>query len=126
MSQGPIFAPISLGELFDKISILQLKVEFLQTQQHARNELLGLELVAESLQLNVDSSLLESLHAINRSLWSLEEEIRILEKHQSFGERFVQVARAIYLQNDQRAELKRAINTRYGSALIEEKSYWTP
>lgn len=125
MRQGPVFVPISLGELFDKISILELKIEFLQdqAQQHARQEMLGLTTVLEGLQLSIDPSLLDRLKASNRSLWALEEEIRALEKIQSFGEDFVQVARAIYLENDQRAVLKRTINLRYGSALIEEKSY---
>ena len=125
MSQRPILAPISLGELLDKITILELKNEFLQdqAQQHAKQELLGLADVVEGLRLSIDPALVGQLKAINRSLWALEDEIRGLEKLESFGARFVEVARAIYRQNDQRAALKRTINTRYGSALIEEKSY---
>lgn len=120
-----VLAPISLGELFDKISILELKTEFLreQAQQHAREELQALAAVLESLQLRIDPILLDQLKNINRSLWVLEEQIRSLEALQNFDDHFVQVARAIYSQNDQRAVLKRTINTRYGSALIEEKSY---
>jgi hypothetical protein len=120
-----VLVPISLGELFDKISILELKTEFIQdkAQQHARQELQGLTKILGGLQLTIDPSLVMRLKAINRSLWGLEEEIRALEKFQSFGERFVQVARAIYFNNDQRAVLKRTINTRYYSTLIEEKSY---
>ena len=125
MSKRPILAPISLGELLDKITILELKNEFLQDQarQHAKQELLVLAAVLEGLQITIDPALVEELRAINRSLWELEDEIRGLEKLQSFGPHFVQVARAIYLKNDQRAALKRDINLRYGSALIEEKSY---
>ena len=125
MSQGPILAPISLGELIDKITILELKAEFLQDQpqRNAKQELLGLFAVLEWLQISIEPVLVEQLKAINRSLWELEDEIRALEKLQSFGARFVEVARAIYRDNDQRAALKRVINTRYGSALIEEKSY---
>ena len=125
MSKRPILAPISLGELLDKITILELKNEFLQDQarQHAKQELLVLAAVLEGLQITLDPALVEELRAINRSLWELEDEIRGLEKLQSFGPHFVQVARAIYLKNDQRAALKRDINLRYGSALIEEKSY---
>jgi len=63
------------------------------------------------------------LKQANRTLWVLEEQIRNFESLQSFGDDFVQTARAIYLENDKRARLKRTINTRYGSALIEEKSY---
>lgn len=126
MSPGPILVPISLGELFDKISILELKSELLQEQarHHARQELLALSSVLDGLQLSIDPLLVDQLKVINRSLWALEEEIRALEKRQSFGDHFVQVARSIYRENDQRAVLKRTINTRYGSALIEEKSYW--
>jgi hypothetical protein len=125
VSQGPILAPISLGELIDKITILELKAEFLQDQpqRNAKQELLGLFAVLEWLQISIEPVLVEQLKAINRSLWELEDEIRALEKLQSFGARFVEVARAIYRDNDQRAALKRVINTRYGSALIEEKSY---
>jgi hypothetical protein len=125
VNQRPILAPISLGELLDKITILELKNEFLQdqAQQHAKQELLGLADVVEGLRLSIDPALVGQLKAINRSLWALEDEIRGLEKLESFGARFVEVARAIYGQNDQRAALKRTINTLYGSAVIEEKSY---
>jgi hypothetical protein len=125
VSQSSILAPISLGELIDKITILELKAEFLQdqAQRNAKQELLGLFAVYEGLQITIEPVLVEELKAINRSLWGLEDEIRALEKLQSFGARFVEVARAIYRDNDQRAALKRVINTRYGSALIEEKSY---
>jgi hypothetical protein len=123
--QGPILAPISLGELIDKITILELKVESLQdqAQRNAKQELLGLTAVLEALQFSIELDLVDQLKAINRSLWELEDEIRGLEELQSFDARFVHVARAIYRVNDQRAALKRVINTRYGSALIEEKSY---
>jgi hypothetical protein len=125
VNQSSILAPISLGELIDKITILELKAEFLQdqAQRNAKQELLGLFAVYEGLQITIEPVLVEELKAINRSLWGLEDEIRALEKLQSFGARFVEVARAIYRDNDQRAALKRVINTRYGSALIEEKSY---
>ena len=125
MSKPPILAPISLGELLDKITILELKSEFLQNQaqQYANQELLGLAAVLDCLEITIDPAFVEQLRAINRSLWELENEIRGLEKLQNFGTHFVQVARAIYLKNDQRAALKRDINLRYGSALIEEKSY---
>jgi hypothetical protein len=125
VSPGPILVPISLGELFDKISILELKSELLQghAKQHAQQELLALSSVLDGLQLSIDPLLVDQLMMINRTLWALEEEIRALEKRQSFGNYFVQVARSIYRENDQRAVLKRTINTRYGSTLIEEKSY---
>jgi hypothetical protein len=123
--QGPILAPISLGELIDKITILELKIESLQdqAQRNANQELLGLTAVLEALQFSSELDLVDQLKAINRSLWEIEDEIRGLEKLQSFKARFVYVARAIYRVNDQRASLKRVINTRHGSALIEEKSY---
>lgn len=125
MRPGPILVPISLGELFKKISIPELKSELLQghAQQHARQELLALSSVLDGLQLSIDPLLVDQLKVINRTLWALEEEIRALEKRQSFGDHFLQVARSIYRENDQLAVLKRTIHTRYGSALIEEKSY---
>ena len=120
-----ILVPISLGELVDKISILELKCEFLfeQAQFRVNLELLVLVNVLEALNLDIDPSLVMKLKQANRALWVLEEQIRHFEQLQTFGEDFVQTARAIYLENDKRARLKRTINIRYGSALIEEKSY---
>jgi len=120
-----ILVPISLGELVDKISILELKCELLleQAQRRVNLELLALVNVLEALNLDIDPSLVMELKQANRTLWVLEEQIRNFESLQSFGDDFVQTARAIYLENDKRARLKRTINTRYGSALIEEKSY---
>ena len=120
-----ILAPISLGELVDKITILQIKTQHLQGNalEHVQQELEALELTLNKLQLNIDPSLIQRLKKVNQDLWHIEDAIRDQERRKSFGENFVQLARSVYQQNDHRSAIKKEINTTYGSAFTEEKSY---
>ena len=120
-----ILAPISLGELIDKITILQIKTKHLQGKalDNVREELKALNTTLNNLQLNIDPKLIRRLEEVNQELWQIEDAIRDHEHQKSFGDDFIQLARSVYQQNDYRSEIKKEINTSYGSALVEEKSY---
>jgi len=120
-----ILAPISLGELVDKITILQIKSRQLAgaALENVKRELSVLERVLAGLELAVDPSLMQQLEAINANLWAIEDAIRDHERRRLFDDAFVQLARSVYRNNDERAAIKRQINDIYGSALVEEKSY---
>ena len=120
-----ILAPISLGELIDKITILQIKTQHLQgtALENVKKELKALETTLNDLQLNLDPTLIQRLKEVNQDLWKIEDDIREQERQKSFGETFIRLARSVYQQNDRRAAIKKEINSIYGSALVEEKSY---
>lgn len=121
----PILAPISLGELIDKITILDLKNERLQgaALANVQRERDALHQTLASLQRSVDPALVEALHHTNASLWEVEDQLRDHERQQDFGATFVALARSVYRLNDERASLKKRINLEAGSLLVEEKSY---
>jgi Family of unknown function (DUF6165) len=117
--------PISWGELIDKITILEIKVERLRApagRANAAHELtlLRAELVEPPAGL---AALREELAAVNRRLWDIEDDIRQKEASQVFDAGFVALARAVYHSNDDRSRIKRAINELLGSGIIEEKQY---
>ena len=120
-----IQAPISLGELIDKITILQIKTNHLQgaALKHVTTELNALECTLKNLNLNVDPKLIQQLKEVNQNLWNIEDDIREQERQKNFGDTFIQLARSVYKQNDRRSAIKKEINTTYGSAFTEEKSY---
>lgn len=118
-----IEVPVSIGEVVDKIAILQIKQEKIDETQKRANVTKELNLLQERLIVQVDSNLIDDLKAVNEQLWEIEDQIRILEKKGDFGPEFVRLARAVYKINDKRAELKRQINLSSGSELMEEKSY---
>ena len=120
-----ILAPISLGELIDKITILQIKANHLKGQalHNVKNELNSLELILNNLDISIEPTLISNLKKINAELWSIEDQIRDHERQKNFDEKFVLLARSVYQQNDLRSATKKQINTTYGSSLIEEKSY---
>lgn len=120
-----ILAPISLGELIDKITILQIKTQHLQSTalENVKKELNALETTLNNLQVSIDSTLIQRLKKVNQDLWQTEDDIRDHERQKNFGETFIHLARSVYQQNDQRAAIKKEINTTYGSAFVEEKSY---
>ena len=120
-----ILAPISLGELIDKITILQIKIQHLQgtALDNVKIELNALEGTLSNLQINVDPKHVQNLKQVNQELWQIEDDIRDQECQKNFGETFIQLARSVYQRNDHRAAIKKKINTLYGSSLIEEKSY---
>jgi hypothetical protein len=124
----PILAPISAGELVDKITILRVKAERIGDpvkQANVAKELALLEaLAAEALPASPGLALLTAeLTQVNAGLWDIEDGKRDCERRQDFGPEFIRLARAVYLENDRRAAIKRAINDETGSDLVEEKSY---
>ncbi len=123
-----VWIPVSVGELIDKITILQIKREKLSDPSRRANveaELSALRAVAADHQLGDPEGLLaalaEELETVNRVLWSIEDNLRQLEQEQRFDDAFVQLARSVYQRNDARAAIKRRINELSGSALVEEK-----
>jgi hypothetical protein len=121
-----IRVPISAGELLDKITILRIKERRIADPEklaNVRNELRALEQVwRAAVSLPVHEAEAQLTH-VNETLWNIEDHIRDEERRKDFGPRFVELARQVYMNNDRRAEIKRAINLRLGSVLIEEKSY---
>ena len=120
-----ILAPISLGELVDKITILEIKSTYVSgvSLQNVAYELTELTEVLNSLGASIDLDLVTQLKSTNQRLWNIENEIRAMESRSDFGEEFVGLARSVYHENDNRARLKQLINRRYGSSVIEEKLY---
>ncbi|CAA7627017.1 DUF6165 family protein [Magnetospirillum sp. SS-4] len=123
-----VLVPVSWGEIIDKITILEIKAERLDDPAKLANvnKELG-ELVAvrerEFPAHGPLAALSAELKAINEKLWVIEDDIRDCERGKDFGPRFVELARAVYFTNDERAAAKRRVNDLLGSALIEEKSY---
>jgi hypothetical protein len=119
-----ISVPISLGELYDKISILEIKLANIRdTKKLANISKEYNELMAVASQYPIDEDLYKKLKDINKELWDIEDGIREEERNKDWGEDFVQFARRVYFTNDKRSEVKKEINVKYGSDFIEEKSY---
>lgn len=121
-----LLAPISAGELIDKITILRIKAERIaaEKQAHVRHELRLLEdLAARELAAFDLATLTAELTAINAALWEIEDGKRDCERRGDFGPAFVALARSVYIENDRRAAVKRRINEAAGSDIVEEKSY---
>ena len=121
-------APISVGELIDKITILRIKSEQINDAAKLKNVMTELDMLTNlKISLNIDSAhvdtLEQQLYQVNRELWTIEDTKRQCEQEQNFGPGFVYVARQVYLKNDLRAAIKRGINQLVGSTIVEEKSY---
>lgn len=118
---------VSWGELIDKITILEIKSERISDVVKLRNVRRELDLLKSRLGERAGqpevSRLTDALHSVNISLWDIEDEIRACENAGDFGSRFIELARSVYITNDKRADLKRALNKVLGSHLVEEKSY---
>ena len=120
--------PISWGELFDKITILQIKLENLQNQNALKNVKIEYDKLFKIYENNFledenAKRLLADLKTINKTLWNIEDDIRDKERHKTFDKEFIELARSVYITNDERSRIKRNINETFGSQLIEEKSY---
>jgi hypothetical protein len=115
---------ISIGEALDKLSILGIKMEKINDEAKldnvAKEYYMILDLVEEEM---LEDELYDKLKFVNRRLWDIEDEIRVCEKHGDFNLNFIRLARAVYHRNDERAEIKRQINLKYNSNIIEEKHY---
>lgn len=119
---------VSVGELLDKITILEIKSERMNDPAKLANvhaELTSLRATWEASSLGGQDigDLLRRLKAVNETLWDIEDGLRQLEAAQDFGTDFVSLARSVYYTNDERADLKRQLNVLLGSRLVEEKSY---
>ena len=124
----PLLVPISVGELFDKISILEIKAEAIGDPAKRANvlrELAALEAVRRRDTPSIPplDALRGELKLVNRRLWEIEDALREHERDGRFDARFVELARGVYRENDRRAALKRRINELTGSEIVEEKSY---
>jgi hypothetical protein len=123
-----ILVPVAWGELIDKIAILEIKAERILDPAKLANvgrELSALAAVRDEHPAVVAAlgDLPARLKAVNEELWEIEDAIRDCERAKDFGPRFVRLARSVYVTNDKRAALKRAVNQAAGSDLVEEKSY---
>ena len=116
--------PISVGELFDKFSILEIKKEKIKDQQklkHVNNEIFLLKKLTS--KYNLDPKLYNKLKKVNLSLWEVEDKLRVKEKNKEFDNIFIDLARCVYFTNDRRAEIKKEINKKMGSFIFEIKDY---
>ena len=123
-----ILVPISPGELLDKITILEIKSERMDNPQKVENVRHELGLLSKVWSDSVmEDETISELHrllkSINEELWEIEDDIRNEERHDRFGERFIELARAVYVTNDKRARAKKDANLHLGSDIVEEKSY---
>ncbi len=123
-----ISVPVSFGELLDKIAILEIKAERIADAAklaNVRNELAALAgtWAAHPASNHLIAELRAELKAVNERLWVIEDHIRLKERAGEFDAEFVELARSVYFQNDDRARIKRDINLALGSAYVEEKSY---
>ena len=118
--------PVSVGELVDKITILEIKTKNVNEtgkSKNIKNELSKLNLIYADLRNEKLDSYYEELKTINEKLWNIEDEIRILEKNKNFGTEFIELARSVYITNDKRFDVKSKINSLYDSNIVEEKLY---
>lgn len=119
---------VSFGEFLDKLSILQIKSERISDPAKLKNinnerQLLQQTWAAHPKSaIDIDSEM-KQLKAINEKLWDIEDDIRDKERNKTFDQGFIELARAVYFSNDERARIKRVLNEKLGSELIEEKSY---
>jgi len=123
-----ISVPVSPGELVDKITILEIKAERITDEEKLQNVKTELELLVQVWETVLSDTeailpLKETLKGINQALWDIEDQIRIKESRQEFDQEFINLARSVYVQNDQRAAAKKQINVLLGSKIKEEKSY---
>jgi hypothetical protein len=121
--------PISWGELLDKITILEIKLEKLTSKSALGNVMrefaqlrsisnTNISKTTEAVQLEIE------LKQINQKLWDIEDKIRAKEKNNAFDDEFIQLARSVYVTNDERSRIKKKINEVLGSELAEEKLYF--
>ena len=122
-----INTPVSLGELVDKISILQIKNINIKDDEKLKLIREELELLNQTLNKNIKNNdiqnYLDSLIEINSRLWVIEDDIRDCERNKKFDQTFIDLARSVYFTNDKRSEVKLEINKKFGSKIIEVKSY---
>lgn len=128
MSRKSILVEIAIGELVDKITILEIKTQRISNPEQNTNARIELDLLTsvrdQKIPLNSElDRLTDELRQVNETLWEIEDATRDCERRQDFGPRFIKLARSVYRHNDHRARLKRQINEETGSKIVEEKHY---
>ena len=123
-----IHVPVSPGEVLDKITILEIKSERMSDSEKVANVKIELALLQKTWAESVSQdSVINDLHAqlkeINEALWEIEDDIRDKERAREFDERFIELARSVYVTNDRRSRIKKDLNLHLGSEIVEEKSY---
>ncbi|MDP1645337.1 MAG: DUF6165 family protein [Thiobacillus sp.] len=127
-TKGSLMIEVGAGELIDKITILKIKAVRMTAPAKLRNVKHELDVLSRARAENLDQSdeldrLEEALRMVNETLWVIEDDIRACEAARDFGPKFIELARSVYIQNDKRAAIKKSINERCGSSIVEEKSY---
>lgn len=123
-----ILVPVSPGELLDKITILRIKADRMTDANQLANVRHELDLLERTWAVAAGAAVdlaaeIAALQRVNGRLWDIEDRIREHERAQNFGAAFVELARSVYIENDERARIKKRINLRLGSTIVEEKSY---
>ena len=123
-----ILSEISEGELLDKISILEIKLDKIKDKENLKEINKEYKILKEVQNLNIVTTdkikyLLDELKKINRNLWDIEDKLRICEKNRDFGKNFIELARSVYFNNDKRASIKSKTNKALGSNIKEIKEY---
>jgi len=123
-----IQVPVSPGEVLDKITILEIKSERIRDQAKLVNVRKELELLSDTWSLSITEDetirlLKARLKEVNEALWEIEDDIRDKERASEFDSEFIKLARAVYVTNDKRSEIKKELNLHLGSQIVEEKSY---
>jgi len=116
---------VSIGEIVDKLSILQIKTQFIQDEVKLKNVKTEYDYLYNIVfnEMKIEQSDFSDMVSINQKLWKIEDDIRDKERDKEFDNVFVELARSVYVTNDERAEVKKGINLKYGSLFVEEKSY---
>jgi len=119
-----IVSEISAGELLDKLSILEIKLDKIKNQNRQQEISKEYKILQKTKEMNIESTqeinqLIEEIKIINLKLWEIEDKIRVCEKNKDFGKDFIELARAVYLTNDKRAKIKSKINEIVGSNIKE-------
>ena len=116
---------VSIGEIVDKLSILQIKTGFIKDEEKLNNVKKEYDYLYDIVfnEMKIEQSDFFDMVSINQKLWKIEDDIRDKERDKTFDSEFVELARAVYVTNDKLAEVKKGINFKYGSEFVEEKSY---
>ena len=116
---------VSIGEIVDKLSILNIKKNNITDESKLFNVIAEYDYLYDVVfnQLKIESDDFNNLLLVNESLWKIEDDIRDKERDKVFDAEFIELARSVYITNDKRAEIKKEINLKYGSLFVEEKSY---
>ena len=116
---------VSIGEIVDKLSILQIKTEEIKDESKLKNVKVEYDYLYDIVfnEMGIEQSDFTELVSVNKKLWIIEDDIRDKERNKEFDNIFIELARAVYVTNDERAEVKKKINLKYGSEFVEEKSY---